>query len=348
MVREFRFAQLSTITFLSSLVSGIIAIVMALTGFGIWSLVGQRVSMMATKAALLWWRNPWRPTKEKAGSLREMAPYSLRLMTTDLITALYNNVAQLFIGKIYSGTQLGYFNQAQKLKDMPVNSTMQSIQSVTFPALAKIGGDEKKFSESYRSVVMVTAYVMFPMMAGLIATAEEIYTLLLKPDWHPAIPYFRVLCIVGFFYPIAAISYNILKVKSNGSIILRLEIIKKVIMTLVLCLTIPHSVMAVAWGLGIAAACEMLLNMIPSLRYTTLTLWRIVKSIAPIILLTAAMYVTVMLAGEYAAEWSTGARLATKIVVGVVAYGIGGLLFRLESFRTAIDVAKGSLSSRKG
>jgi membrane protein YdbS with pleckstrin-like domain len=92
----------------------------------------------------------------------------------------------------------------------------------------------------------------------------------------------------------------------------------------------------------------MLLNMIPSLRYTTLTLWRIVKSIAPIILLTAAMYVTVMLAGEYAAEWSTGARLATKIVVGVVAYGIGGLLFRLESFRTAIDVAKGSLSSRKG
>ena len=230
MVREFRFAQLSTITFLSSLVSGIIAIVMALTGFGIWSLVGQRVSMMATKAALLWWRNPWRPTKEKAGSLREMAPYSLRLMTTDLITALYNNVAQLFIGKMYSGTQLGYFNQAQKLKDMPVNSTMQSIQSVTFPALAKIGGDEKKFSESYRSVVMVTAYIMFPMMAGLIATAEEIYTLLLKPDWHPAIPYFRVLCIVGFFYPIAAISYNILKVKSNGSIILRLEIIKKVIM----------------------------------------------------------------------------------------------------------------------
>lgn len=348
MVREFRFVQLSTITFLSSLVSGIIAIVMALTGFGIWSLVGQRVSMMTTKAALLWWRNPWRPTQgEKAGSLREMAPYSLRLMTTDLITALYNNVAQLFIGKIYSGTQLGYFNQAQKLKDMPVNSTMQSIQSVTFPALAKIGGDEKKFSESYRSVVMVTAYIMFPMMAGLIATAEEIYTLLLKPDWHPAIPYFRVLCIVGFFYPIAAISYNILKVKSNGSIILRLEIIKKVIMTLVLCLTIPHSVMAVAWGLAVMAASEMCLNIIAARRYADVSIGRLVGTLLPIVITTSIMYVAVCFAGQMLYDWSILARLLAMIITGIVTYIIIGWLTHQEAFLQVLNIAKKILSRNK-
>lgn len=347
MVREFRFAQLSTITFISSLVSGIIAIVMALTGFGIWSLVGQRVSMMATKAALLWWRNPWRPTKEKAGSLREMAPYSLRLMTTDLITALYNNVAQLFIGKIYSGTQLGYFNQAQKLKDMPVNSTMQSIQSVTFPALAKIGGDEKKFSESYRSVVMVTAYIMFPMMAGLIATAEEIYTLLLKPDWHPAIPYFRVLCIVGFFYPIAAISYNILKVKSNGSIILRLEIIKKVIMTLVLCLTIPHSVMAVAWGLAVMAASEMCLNIVAARRYAEVSIMRLAFTLLPIVITTSIMYAAVHVAGQLLQDWSILARLSVMIATGIVTYILIGWLTHQEAFCQVLNIAKKILYRNK-
>ena len=347
MVREFRFAQLSTITFLSSLVSGIIAIVMALTGFGIWSLVGQRVSMMATKAALLWWRNPWRPTKEKAGSLREMAPYSLRLMTTDLITALYNNVAQLFIGKIYSGTQLGYFNQAQKLKDMPVNSTMQSIQSVTFPALAKIGSDEKKFSESYRSVVMVTAYIMFPMMAGLIATAEEIYTLLLKPDWHPAIPYFRVLCIVGFFYPIAAISYNILKVKSNGSIILRLEIIKKVIMTLVLCLTIPHSVMAVAWGLAVMAVSEMCLNIVAARRYAEVSIMRLAGTLLPIVITTSIMYLAVHFAGQMLQDWSILARLTVMIATGIATYILIGWFTRQEAFCQVLNIAKKILSRNK-
>ncbi len=243
MVREFRFAQLSAITFAASLASGIVAVVMAVSGCGVWSLVGQRVSMMAVKAALLWIRSPWRPRAAcKASSLGEMAPYSLRLMGTDLITALYNNIAPLFIGKIYSGDALGCFNQAQKLKDMPVNSAMQSIQSVTFPALARIGGDETKFAESYRRVVMVTAFAMFPAMAGLIATADDIYALLLKPDWRPAVPYFRILCLTGIFYPLSTIAYNILKVRSDGGIILRLEFVKRAMTTIILIITIPRSV----------------------------------------------------------------------------------------------------------
>lgn len=348
MVREFRFAQLSTITFLSSTISGIIAIVMALTGFGIWSLVGQRVSMMATKAALLWWRSSWRPnTKECTGSLREMAPFSLRLMTTDLINALYNNVAQLFIGKIYSGSVLGYFNQAQKLKDMPVNATMQSIQSVTFPALSQISDNKQKFSDSYRHVVMVTAYIMFPMMAGLIATAENIYLLLLKPDWHPAIPYFQTLCGIGFFYPIAIVAYNVLKVKSNGEIILRLEVIKKVIMTIILCITIPHSVMAITWGLVIASASEMCLNIVAARRYTDIGILRLSRTILPTIVATVAMYLTVDAIGGLCHEWSIIWRLTVMILTGVATYILLGIIFRIEAFCDVRNIAARILSRRK-
>ena len=342
MVREFRFAQLSTITFASSLISGIIAIVMALTGFGIWSLVGQRVSMMAAKAAMLWWKSSWRPrSAARASSLREMAPYSLRLMTTDIINALYNNVAQLFIGNIYSGSVLGYFNQAQKLKDMPVNSTMQSVQSVTFPALSKIGDNDVKFTESYRRVVMLTAFMMFPIMAGLIATAEDIYILLLKPRWHPAIPYFRILCVVGFFYPIAVVAYNILKVKSNGSIILRLEIVKKLIMTIILIVTIPRSVTAIAWGLVVAAAIEMVLNFASTLRYTTFSATRFIRTILPIAAITAAMYGIIMVEAHYIASWHVALRLTVKILTGIVAYASLAYATRSEAFAEALSIVKG-------
>lgn len=348
MVREFRFAQLSTITFLSSLISGIVAITMALTGFGIWSLVGQRVSMMAAKALLLWWRSSWRPSGGKRiGSLREMAPYSLRLMTTDLITALYNNVAQLFIGKIYSGSLLGCFNQAQKLKDMPVNATMQSIQSVTFPALAKISDDDKKFSDSYRRVVMVTAYIMFPMMAGLIATAEDIYTLLLKPDWHPAIPYFRVLCAIGFFYPIAMVAYNVLKVKSNGEIILRIEIIKRIIMTIILIATIPHSVMAVAWGLVVASVSEMCLNIVAAKRYSQVGVIQLLRTLFPIVILTAVMYVAVYAAGEAVAALSVFWQLVIMIFTGVAVYVGVGWITHMEAFNQIRSIAARILSSKR-
>ena len=347
MVREFRFAQLSTITFSASLISGLIAIVMALTGFGIWSLVGQRVSMMAIRAAMLWWKSSWRPRPTtKASSLSEMAPYSLRLMTTDIINALYNNIAQLFIGDIYSGSVLGYFNQAQKLKDMPVNSTMQSVQSVTFPALSKIGDNETKFSEGYRRVVMLTAFMIFPIMAGLIATAEDIYTLLLKPRWHPAIPYFRILCVVGFFYPIAVVAYNILKVKSNGGIILRLEIIKKLIMTVILIVTIPRSVTTIAWGLVVAAAIEMVLNFSSTLKYTTLSVARFIRTILPIAAITAVMYVVIMLEATYITSWHVALRLAVKILTGVIAYASLSFISRTEAFAEALSIVKGFFIKR--
>lgn len=341
MVKEFRFAQLSTIIFFSSLISGILAIVMALTGFGIWSLVGQRVSMMATKAILLWWKSPWRWRRDiRTGSLREMTPYSLRLIATDMITAIYNNIAQLFIGKIYSADMLGYYNQAQKLKDMPVNATMQSIQSVTFPALAKISDNPTKFDEGYRRVLMLTAFIMLPVMTGLIATADDIYMLLLKPQWHPAIPYFRIMCLIGIFYPISAIAYNVLKVRSNGAIILRLEIIKKVIMTIILATTIPISVMAIAWGMVAAAACEMVLNIGATLRYAGLKLKSLATTLLPIIALTAVMYLATELVGYQIENLAVGLRLAIKIGVGIISYAAIAYITRMEAFGEALTIAK--------
>ena len=347
MVREFRFASLSTIIFVAALISGIIAVAMALNGCGVWSLVGQRVSQMVVKAVLLWWTSSWRPkAKCNDSSFREMIPYSMRLMATDLITSLYNNISQLFIGRIYSADALGFFNQAQKLKDMPVTSTMQSIQSVTFPALAKINDNENKFIDSYRRVVMLTAYIIFPIMVGLISTADDIYTLLLKPQWHPAVPYFKTLCLVGLFYPIAAVSYNVLKVRSNGAIILRLEILKKVIMTLILVVTIPQSVMAIAWGLVVAAACEMILNYVASRRYALLSVWDFVRTLLPIAIVTGVMYLTIMFETEWLAEWSVGARLTIKILTGVVVYISVSAVMRMEAFAESITIARQFLNRK--
>ena len=346
MVRDMRFAELSTMSFISIVVSGLVAIAMAVAGMGIWALVGQRLSSMATKSALLWWHSNWRPRKTSTqGSLREMAPFSLRLMTTEIITSIYNNVSQLFIGKIYSGSALGCFNQAQKLVYMPY-TLIQSIQSVTFPALSRIKDEEEKFTESYRLVVMATSMIMFPIMAGLIATAEDFYTLLLKPDWHPAIPYFRIMCIGGFFYPLLYISYNILKVKSDGAIILRLEVIKRAIMTVILIVTIPISVKAIAWGLVLSVVCEMVLNTWSALRYVRISLLRLVRTILPIALLTTVMYASVMYVGDLAAEWSVATRLTVKIATGIAIYIAGGLLCRMESFHQSVVLLKNIISKR--
>lgn len=337
--RRFRFDLLSKINFASSCIAGVIAIAMALAGMGVWALVGQRLGTMAAKAALLWLCSDWRAGGTFSGAtLRDMSPFSFRLMFTDIISAVYNNVAQLFIGKMYSTDTLGYFNQAQKLKELPVSSAMQSVQSVTYPALSNIKDDEAKFADSYRRVMMVTAFVMFPAMVGMIAVADDMFSLLLGERWMPTVPYFRILSLCGVFYPLSMIAYNILKVKSDGSIIIRLEVVKKMITTVILAATIPCSVIAVAWGLVATTAVEAAVNIAASTRFARIGVFAILRTLAPIALLTAAMYLVVTGIAPHIAGLHILARLAIEIAAGAAFYLLAALLFRMEALREMKEV----------
>lgn len=338
--RQMRFALMSKAVFVSSLVSGIVAVGLAVAGCGLWSFVGQRVTAMAVRTGLLWWCSDWRPTTPRErGALRRMAPYSLSLMATDLISTLYNKIPQFFLGKLYPSSVLGYFDQAQKLKDLPVASTMQSVQAVTFPALSQIGDRPEKLAESYRQVAMTIAYAMFPVVAGLVAVAEEFFELFLGPQWMPTVPYFRVLCLTGLFYPVAMVAYNILKVRSDGRIIVRLEIAKKAMMTVVFAVTIPRSVTAVVWGIVAIACCELAINFAATTRYTTLTLWRFVRSLLPVALVAAAMYLAVAGVGRWVGG-GVAVRLVLKIATGVAVYGALSMLFRLEACREVLALVR--------
>ena len=306
--REFRFGVLSRINFLASLVAGAAAIVVALCGGGVWALVAQRLLVVAVRSLLLWWRGDWRGEgKFSRAAWRAMAPFSFRLMSTDMVSAIYNNVAQLFIGKVYSPNTLGYFNQAQKIKDLPVQSAVLSVQTVTYPAMAKIKDDTEKFAESFRKVLMINIFVMAPMVVGMSMVAEPLFMLLLGERWLPTVPYFEVIALAGLFYPLAMVAYNVLKVHSDGKIILLLELLKKAIMTVILAFTIPHSSMAIAWGLVAMTFVEFFVNFTATRRYTALAWWQMVRTLLPSLMLTAVMYVAVK-AAAYAPSATTQVR----------------------------------------
>lgn len=338
--RHFRFALLSKVTFVSWFVGGGAAIGLALAGCGVWSVVAQRVVQTVVRAVLLWCFSEWQPRGSWSfAALRRMAPYSLRLMTTELINTFYNKIPQFIIGRLWPVGVLGAFDQAVKLKDQPVNAAVQSMQNVTFPALTRIGGDPQRFAEVYRQIVMLTAYLMFPLMAGLAAVAPDLFAALLDEKWMAAVPYFEVICLAGLFYPLAMVAFTVLKVRSDGGIILRIELLKKGIMTLIFAVTIPLGVQAVAWGLAAIAACEMAVNMGAAMRCTTLRPGRLLRTLLPVALTTAAMYAAVR-AILCLVPWSGGPRLLAEIAAGMAVYGALSLLFRLEAFRTTLVLVK--------
>lgn len=346
--REFRFALLSKIVFAASLISGIVAVVMAILGCGIWALVAQRLLMMGVKAVAFWMLRRWHTSARfSLKSLREMAPYSLRLLVTDLIASIYNNVAQLFVGKMHSTSTLGYYSQAQKLKDLPVTSTVQAVQGVTFPALAQIADDDEKFAEGYLRIVRMLGFVLFPAMLMFVAIAPDMFMLLLGEKWMPTVPYFEILALSGVIYPIAIVSYNILKTKSDGRVIVRLEVIKRVIMTAILCYTIPRSVEAIAWGMTAMAVVEFMLNSSAAMRYVKTSWGKLFEVLAPSFILAALMFGMIHIGNTYLTDLHYVLRLAIDIMAGTVFYLRFAWLFGLRAFDEGIDILRSVLCRRK-
>lgn len=346
--REFRFKLLSNIVFFASLVSGVVAVAMAVAGCGIWALVAQRLLQMGIKAVAFWLIRRWRVSGGVSlSALREMAPFSLRLLATDLIASIYNNVAQLFVGKIYSTASLGYYSQAQKLKDLAVISTVQSVQGVTYPALSKLSADEVKFSAGYERIVRLLSFVLFPAMLGLVAISSDMFMLLLGERWMPTVPYFRILALSGMVYPLAMVSYNVLKIKSDGRLVVRLEVVKRVVMTLVLCVTIPTGIEAVAWGMTAMAFVEFLLNSGFALRLMSFGVVRLAKALLPSLLLSLVVYFGLEILNPHLAHLSVALRLTADVALAVVSYIALAWALRLCAFHEVIDLIKGLIFKSK-
>ncbi len=346
--RRFRFALLSQATFAAQVVGGTAAVLLVYAGCGVWSLVWQQVLLMGVRAAILWRFGSWKPRRAsgKLAALRAMAPYSTSLLVTDLVTAFYSKVPQFFLGKLYPDATLGYYDQAVKLKELPVQSAMLSVQQVTFPALTRIAGDQAKFAESYRQLRAVVAYGIYPVLAGMAAVAHDLFAVLLGEQWMPTVPLFEVLCLAGLFAPSTMIAYNVLKVKADGRTIIRLEVLKKGMMTLLLALSIPRSVEAVVWALVVSAAFDRLVNGSVALRLSGLSFRRLERSLLPVAAVTAVMYGVVRCVPLLLPE-ATFVRLATEIIVGVAVYVGLSLLFRLEAFREIAAMLRRQLAEKR-
>ncbi|MBO7198597.1 MAG: lipopolysaccharide biosynthesis protein [Alistipes sp.] len=342
--REFRFALLSKIVFLASLISGVVAVIMAVMGCGIWSLVAQRLLMMGIKAAAFWYIRRWRTSAHfSLAAIKAMAPFSLRLLATDLIASIYNNVAQLFIGKMHTTSTLGFYSQAQKLKDLPVTSTVQAVQGVTYPALAKISDNDTKFGDGYLRIIGLLGFALFPIMLGLIAISHDMFMLLLGEKWMPTVPYFEILALSGIFYPMAIVSYNVLKVKSDGRIIVRLEIIKRAIMTAMLCCTIPQSVEAVAWGMTAMSAVEFILNTGVAMRYTAIRGMSLLRALLPTLTISAVMFCTLLLLAPHLSALHVAVRLMVMVIAGAVVYIGCAMALRLRVLSEATTIIRDML-----
>jgi O-antigen/teichoic acid export membrane protein len=350
MTRELDFRKLSTIAFASNVASGLIGVGLAFGGFQFWAIVGQRVSQTVIRSILLWAFGRWKPAARfSRASIGRMFGFSSRLLATDLLNNIYNYIPNFIIPRLYSRTSLAFYGQGRSLRDQVITGVNASMQSVTFPALASIRDDDDKFARAVGRVIGAIAFLMFPIMAGLIVVAGEMFGVFLKADWYPSIPFFRILCLAGFAAPLAVISSNILRARSDGRDVLRAEIVKKVVATVIFAATIPFGVSAIAWGVVAIAFSDAVISFTLARRQTAYGFGALWGDVFPAFALTAIMagavwfsgpLLTPLLPPSLSPKAAFGVVLGAKILLGLAIYLGGAALLHLAAFREFMEVVR--------
>jgi O-antigen/teichoic acid export membrane protein len=250
MSREMNFRSQAIISTLSVILSGCVGIAMALTGYGVWSLVGQFVAAGLFRTLLVWIMGDWRMTgRFRRASLQSVWPFSSSMLASQLLNTVFDSLYSIVIGRVYRPADLGLFTRAQGFANFPTGFVTSIFVRTTLPAFAQLQTDPQLFKSSVRKVFRILAAVHFPAMAGIAVAAAPLVRFLLSEKWVPCVPYLQILAFSGMLYPLHALHVNALLARGRSDLLLRLEIIKKVLIALALVSTFRFGVSAMVWGM---------------------------------------------------------------------------------------------------
>jgi O-antigen/teichoic acid export membrane protein len=261
LTKEVKFKKLMIAKLPSTFLGGAVGMSAAYMGYGVWSLVIQQLTDAVAYSIQIWIQSKWRPKWVfDWARIKELFDFGSKMMASGIINTVYLNIYEIVIGRYFSTAQVGFYTQANKLKQLPVQNISSSLGRVTYPILSEIQDDDKRLRRAYKKIVRQVIFIIAPVMVGAVVIAEPLFRFVLTEKWLPAVPYFQWLCVTGFFYPLNAYNLNILKVKGRSDLFLKLEIIKKIIGVIGIIIAIQYSVIALVILQAITAAISYCIN----------------------------------------------------------------------------------------
>lgn len=243
------FKSLAQINVLSTIIGGIVGIMMAYNGWGVWSLVGQTIGMSVVMIILFPCYSKWTPTLVfNKKSFSQLFGFGSKLMLTGFVSVIVNNIATISIGKYYKSSQLGYYTRASQFSEMIAFTIGDVLGSVTFPVLSKLQDDTEQLVNVYKRSLFYTALIVFPVMILCALLAKPLVIVLLTEKWLPAVFLLQILCLARMFTPLSAINLNILNAIGRSDLFMKVDFSKMPLILVMLAITIPIGVDAIVIG----------------------------------------------------------------------------------------------------
>jgi len=324
----------------ASLFSGVIGVVMAYKGFGVWALVGQQVSRALAQTTIYWFVSDWRPALILSfSSLTSMFRFGSKLLFSGLLDTVFNNIYLVVIGKLFTPAALGFYSRAKGLQQYPVTSTTSIASSVTFPVFASVQDDRSRVKVGVQKSLTTLVMIITPCMLGLAVVAKPLVSVVLTEKWLPCVPFLQLLCIAGILWPLHVINLNVLKALGRSDLFFRLEVLKKILVVVAIAVTYRWGIQAMIYGQIGVSVLGYYLNSYYSGKLINYPIKEQIFDLAPYMGIAMVMGI-----GVYSIQWfrfpNNLALLASQILVGVFIYTVIGWAFRMPAFVEVIAIFK--------
>ena len=337
--RNMLFKRFFFATLAGTIGAAVLGITMALHGAGVWAIIAQQLFNLTVDTCVLWITVKWRPIRAFSFQrLKGLFSYGWKLLVSALLDTGYNNLRQLLIGKIYSSSDLAYYNQGDKFPSVIVTNINTSIDSVLLPAMSSEQDHKDQVKNMTRRAIKTSTYIMAPLMIGLAACSKEVVALILTDKWLPCVPYLQIFCFSYMIWPLHTANLNAIKALGRSDMFLKLEIIKKCVGLTLLIITMRISVLAMAISLLFSGVCSLIINSWPNRKLLDYRVEEQIKDILPNIIMALVMGVGVYAIGM--TPLPILIKLIIQILAGLAIYYILSRITKNDTYYYAIGLIK--------
>ncbi len=329
----------------STFLAAVLGIWMAYRGYGVWAMVAQSLFSQVAAMVIIWFVVKWRPRAQfSLVRLKGLFSYGWKILASSLIQTGYNQIQQLFVGKLYTTDDLAYYNKGDSFPNLIVVNVNSSIESVMLPAMANVQDDRERVRGMTRRTIRTSVYIMAPMMVGLACVAEPLIRLMLTEKWLSSVSFLRIFCVMYLFYPLHTSALNAIKALGYSGVLLRLEIIKKAVGLLLLLASLRLGPLAIALSTMLSFLLGVVINGFATKKLIGYGFSAQLRDIAPSLLLAVFMGacilpVTMLGLGDLVT-------LCIQILLGAAIYILGSKLLRFDSFDFMLTLVKGYFPRR--
>ncbi len=319
LTKELRFKEIAIAELSGMIVSAIITIGMAMSGFGYWAIAAQQISQLVVKVVIIWTLSKWHPSLDfRFGLLKEVFSFSFLLIISSLISTITRYIYNFFIGPRYTVEALGHYGQAFKFHQIPYSVITSTITGVSYPVFSSLNNDKTRQMLYIQKIMRITAFITFPVMIGLYCIAPNFISVILTDKWMPMLPYFKILIIAGTAMPFINLNLNIFNVIGKPNIYFSMEFLRNGLI-IALLFVLNNSIETMLYGYLIATYTTLIISNIIIQKHINYSLLKQISHLLPSLILAIIMGTTITTI-ENKLIMSNAMQLLLQLCIGAFTY----------------------------